>query len=161
MAETEHREIWFVIGMCLSVWKVNNHIEKKRMVVPIVINAVFMVLSVLMYKAEIQNGIISLLMGLIACCSIIMLIMGIFRDGKQSPAFRHLAQYTMPIFLLHTLCAAPVRALLIKIGIQNVAVHVVLGLAVTFAGPIVAAEIMKKSKWLEFFLYPGKFVKIR
>ena len=50
---------------------------------------------------------------------------------------------------------------MIKIGIQNAAVHVVLGLAVTFVGPIVAVEIMKKSKWLEFFLYPGKFVKIR
>lgn len=152
-------EIWFVIGMCLSVCEVNKHIEKKRMVVPIAISVVFMVLSVLMYKAKIQHGIISLLMGLIACCSIIMLIMGIFKDGKRIPVFGNLSQYTMPIFLMHTLFAAPVRVFLIKIGIQNAVVHVVLGLTVTFVGPIVAAEIMKKSKWLEFFLYPGKFVK--
>lgn len=154
-------EIWFVIGMCLSMWEVNRYVLKKRMTVPIVTSLIFMVLSVLTYKADMQQGITGLLMGLIACYSVIMLIMGIFKDGKQSVAFRYLAQYTMPIFLMHTLFAAPVRALLIKIGIQNAAVHVALGLTVTFVGPIVAAVIMKRSKWLEFFLYPGKFIKIR
>jgi len=37
----------------------------------------------------------------------------------------------------------------------------VLGLGISFIGPIIAAWIMKKTKWLEFFLYPNKFVKIR
>ena len=32
---------------------------------------------------------------------------------------------------------------------------------ISFVGPIVAAWIMKKTKWLEFFLYPNKFVEIR
>ena len=36
----------------------------------------------------------------------------------------------------------------------------VLGLGISFVGPIIAAWIMKKTKWLEFFLYPNKFVKI-
>ena len=40
-------------------------------------------------------------------------------------------------------------------------IHVVLGLGISFIGPIIAAWIMKKTKWLEFFLYPNKFVKIR
>ena len=26
-------------------------------------------------------------------------------------------------------------------------------------GPMIVAIIMRKSKWLEFFLYPGKFIK--
>lgn len=154
-------EIWFVIGMCLSVWEANKYIEKKRMNVPIATSVIFAVLSVLTYKADIQYKIVGFLMGLIACCSVIVLIVGIFKDGKRSAIFGYLAQYTMPIFLMHTLFAAPIRAMLIKIGIQNAVVHVGLGLLVTFFGPIVAAEIMKKSKWLEFFLYPGKFIKIR
>lgn len=154
-------EIWFVIGMCLSVWEVNKYIEKNRMAVPIATSVVFMVLSVLTYKADIQHEIVGFLMGLIACCSVIVLIVGIFKNGKRSAVFGYLAQYTMPIFLMHTLFAAPIRAVLIKIGIQNAAAHVGLGLSATFVGPIVAAEIMKKSKWLEFFLYPGKFIKIR
>ena len=39
--------------------------------------------------------------------------------------------------------------------------HVVWGMAISFIGPILAATVMKKSKWLEFFLYPGKFIKMK
>lgn len=67
----------------------------------------------------------------------------------------------MPIFLMHTLFAAPLRTVLFKLGIQNAVIHVILGIAISFIGPMIAAIIMKKSKWLEFFLYPGKFIKMR
>ena len=30
---------------------------------------------------------------------------------------------------------------------------------ISFAGPIIAAWIIKKTKWLEFFLYPNKIIK--
>ena len=59
---------------------------------------------------------------------------------------------------MHTLFAAPARSVLLKMGITNAAVHIVLGLAISFAGPIITAWIMKKTKWLEFFLYPNKFI---
>ena len=45
-----------------------------------------------------------------------------------------------------------------KIGITNAGAHVMLGLGISFVGPIVAAWIMKKTKWLEFFLYPSKIL---
>lgn len=35
------------------------------------------------------------------------------------------------------------------IGVTNAAIHIALGLGISFAGPIVAAWIMKKTKWLE------------
>ena len=60
---------------------------------------------------------------------------------------------------MHTLFAAPLRSILMKIGIENAVIHVVLGLGISFAGPIIAAWIMKKTKWLEFFLYPNKFIR--
>lgn len=40
-------------------------------------------------------------------------------------------------------------------------IHVTLGIAISFIGPMIAAVIMKKSKWLEFFLHPGKFIKMK
>ena len=67
----------------------------------------------------------------------------------------------MPIFLMHTLFAASLRTVLFKLGIQNAVIHVILGIAISFIGPMIAAVIMKKSKWLEFFLYPGKFIKMK
>lgn len=70
-----------------------------------------------------------------------------------------IAKYTMPIFLMHTLFAAPMRSVLLKLGIGSSVIHVVLGLGISFGGPIIAAWIMKKTKWLEFFLYPNKLIK--
>ena len=84
-----------------------------------------------------------------------------YLEDKFGNAMRFLAKYTMTIFLMHTLFAAPLRSILMKIGVTNAVIHVVLGLGISFAGPIVAAWIMKKTKWLEFFLYPNKFIAKR
>lgn len=154
-------EIWFVIGMCLSMWNVKAYITKSIIAASMVIESVFVALSILTYKANVKYERVSFLMGLIACCAIIISVMGIFKDGKQTAVLAYVSKYTMPIFLMHTLFAAPMRSMLLKVGICNPAVHVTVGLMISFAGPIAAAEIFKKSKWLDFFLYPGKFIKIR
>nr|AMK55389.1 hypothetical protein AALO17_22550 [Faecalibaculum rodentium] len=80
-------------------------------------------------------------------------------EEKFGRGMDFLAKYTMPIFLMHTLFAAPMRSILMKIGIENTVIHVVLGLGISFVGPIMAACIMKKTEWLEFFLYPNKFIR--
>lgn len=83
------------------------------------------------------------------------------RNRQQNKLFKFLSRYTMPIFLMHTLFAAPLRSVLLKVDISNSMIHVISGIMISFAGPIVATEIMKKTKILEFFLYPGKFIKIK
>ena len=134
-----------------------------------------MILSVVVYKAEISGGVIPFAMGLLACVAVILMVAGGGKEGlaeawtlmvadyadKFGKCMDFLAKYTMPIFLMHTLFAAPLRSVLLKLGIGSSVIHVVLGLGISFIGPIIAAWIMKKTKWLEFFLYPNKFVKIR
>ena len=119
----------------------------------------FIILSILVYKAEISEGLASFAMGLLACVAVIMMVAGF--EERLGKGIDSLAKYTMPIFLMHTLFAAPLRSVLMKVGIENAVIHVVLGLGISFAGPIIAAWIMKKTKWLEFFLYPNKFRKAR
>lgn len=46
-----------------------------------------------------------------------------------------------------------------KIGIESAVVHMILVLGISFADPIMAAWIMKKTKWLEFSLYPNKLIE--
>lgn len=104
---------------------------------------------------------VSFLLGLLACFSVVTLIEKLYESNRQSGIFGYLAKYTMPIFLMHTLFAAPLRIALFKFGIQNAVVHMVMGIAVSFIGPILAAKIMMKMKWPEFFLYPEKFIRIR
>lgn len=125
---------------------------KGRRVQGTIIELLFVLLSVLVYTAEINGSAISFAMGILACVAIILMVAG-FED-KFGRGMDFLAKYTMPIFLMHTLFAAPLRSILMKLGIENAVVHVVLGLGISFAGPIIAAWIMKKTKQLDFFLYP-------
>lgn len=108
---------------------------------------------------ENHNKMVSFILGLLACIAVILLVVDF--EEKFGRGMDFLAKYTMPIFLMHTLFAAPLRSVLMKVGIENAVIHVVVGLGISFVGPIIAAWIMKKTRWLEFFLYPNKFVKIR
>lgn len=154
-------EIWFVIGMCLSVFKFKKYLLKKSRIIPIALCVTFLALSIWVYIAGIEHGVVSFLLGLLVCCSIVMLIEQIYENGRQSIVFGTLAKYIMPIFLMHTLFAAPLRTVLFKLGIHNAVIHVILGIAISFIGPMIVTVIMKKTKWLEFFLYPGKFIKMK
>lgn len=116
-------------------------------------------LGVAVYMANIQKLAVSFVLGLLACTAVIFLVAGFEEKSGIWKVMGFLAKYTMPIFLMHTLFAAPLRSILLKIGVANPVIHVVLGLGISFAGPIVAAWIMKKTKWLEFFLYPNKFLR--
>lgn len=149
-------EIWFVLGMGICVFKIQL---KDRRVQGIIIGLLFVILSITVHMMEIHSNVIYFAMGLLACVAVILMA-GNF-DEKFNKGVNFLAKYTMPIFLMHTLFAAPMRTVLLKIGIENAVIHVVLGLCTSFIGPIIAAWIMKKIKWLEFFLYPNKFMKIK
>lgn len=144
-------EIWFMLGMSICVFDVQIRGKKLQ---GTVIGLLFLGLSVAVYMADTQNSAMPFVLGLLACAAVILLAAGF--EERYGKMMGFLAKYTMPIFLMHTLFAAPTRAALLKVGVTNAAVHVALGLGISFVGPIVAAWIMKKSKWMEFFLYPNK-----
>ena len=147
-------EIWFVLGMSICAFNVQL---KGRKVKGTIFGMLFIILSIVVYTVEIGSSVISFAMGLLACVAVILMAAGF--EEKFGRGMDFLAKYTMPIFLMHTLFAAPMRSILMKNGIENAVIHVVLGLGISFAGPIMAACIMKKTKWLEFFLYPNKFIR--
>ena len=147
-------EIWFVLGMSICAFNVQL---KGRKVQGTILGLLFIILSIVVYTAEISGSVISFTMGLLACVAVILMVAN--SEEKFNKGMDFLAKYTMPIFLMHTLFAAPMRSMLLKMGITNAVVHIVLGLGISFAGPIIAAWIMKKTKWLEFFLYPNKFIR--
>lgn len=146
-------EIWFVIGMCITdidLCKVKNKL------IGLVIGIVFFILSLIVYNYNIQNEVISFFLGLLACISIVILMISKEHSNKMMDMF---AKYTMPIFLMHTLFAAPIRVVLMKIGLTNSLIHIVVGLIVSFVGPICVAMVLEKTKYLEFVLYPNKVIK--
>lgn len=145
-------EIWFVLGMSICAFNVQIRGKKLQ---GTVMGLLFLGLSIAVYMTSAQSLAVSFALGVLACAAVILLVVAY--EDKFGNAMRFLAKYTMPIFLMHTLFAAPLRSILLKIGVMNAVIHVVLGLGISFAGPIIVAWIMKKTKWLEFFLYPNKF----
>ena len=83
-------------------------------------------------------------------------------DDAGKTEYEGIRQKSVPTIERRGLAAvssSALRSLLMKIGIESAVIHVMLGLGISFAGPIIAAWIMKKTKWLEFFLYPNKFIR--
>lgn len=87
-----------------------------------VIGLLFLGLSIAVHMANVQNLAVSFVLGLTACIAVILLVAA--HEDKSGKAMRFLAKYTMPIFLLHTLFAAPMRSVLLKIGVTNAVAHI-------------------------------------
>lgn len=155
-----NNSIWFVSGMSLYALYPCRKPGRGKAEIGCGIFAVFLVASLAIYQYRISFMGLPVLMGIAACAGAVMFAVGRFSGKPQGKICEFASRYTMPVFLMHTLCAAPVRVLLSKIGVHNGFLHVVCGLSASFLGPIILAEIMKKSKWLEFFIYPGKVLKI-
>ena len=152
-------EIWFVMGMELCMVRFRDRSKTGWAAAGTVMGILFLALSVLIYCFDVSFTGMSFLLGVMACMAVILVIAGTFEDGRQNRIFGFLAKYTMPIFLMHTLFAAPVRIILLKFDIFNPLVHMTLGITISFVGPIIAALIMEKTVYLEFFLYPQKVVR--
>lgn len=66
-------EIWFVFGMSICAFNVQL---KGRKVQGTICGLLFMILSVMVYKAEISGGVIPFVMGLLACVAVILMVAG-------------------------------------------------------------------------------------
>ncbi|WP_288604163.1 hypothetical protein [uncultured Phocaeicola sp.] len=149
-------EIWFVGGMVLCILSVNVSNKAKK---GVAVGIVFLTMSGLLLRGE-ANLTSSFLLGVFACTSVILMTKAYQDNLAKSCVFKFMSKYTMPVFLMHTICAAPMRSILFKIGITSAWIHIPVGLAVSFGGPILVAIVLKKVKYAEFILYPGKFVKL-
>jgi len=154
--------IWFVLGMLLClvpermIWDM-----AKRKVLGGISAGVFLAESLWISAADFQLSLIDPIMGIWGCVTVVLLMRYCSVGGSVCSMAKLLSSYTMPIFLMHTIFAAGFRAVLLKIGIITPIIHVVLGVIVSFAGPIMAAMVMEKLK-LDFLMYPGKyFVKVK
>ncbi|WP_026522040.1 acyltransferase family protein [Butyrivibrio sp. VCB2001] len=147
--------IWFILGMACAY----GMIKLANSIVGIILLIIFILGSVLLFAKNICFAGEEFVLGLIVCYSILCIIFNLYKDGKQNRIFGFAARYTMPVFLMHTIFAAPLRSVLIKAGITNLAVHIVAGIVISFAGPIVAMIVMEKLKPLDFVVYPMKYIR--
>ena len=145
-------EIWFVLGMMLVFIPIK--LLKKWIGAALVV--LFLTLSVFVRIGSWNNGFTYFATALIAVIGFLC----VFSNwNKTNAVLSFFSKYTMPIFLMHTLFAAPTRVVLSKVGLTAWPVQVIFGIAVSIAGPVIAMMVMQKTYWLEFFVNPWKVIR--
>lgn len=147
--------IWFAVGMCLQSLRWKQYLGK----VSAVIGVLFLPMSVVVYAFEL-GAWMEFLVGCFACMCVIGLARTLFPDGRSSKILDLCARYTMPVYLMHTIFAAGLRVVLSVAGITSAPLHVIAGLLLSFAGPVVAMEIMSRVPALDFLIYPTRHIKL-
>lgn len=153
--------IWFVFGMCLSVFNIPERCKGKNWkTAGVLCGILFLVASCIECGDYSESVSVNLMMGLLGCLSTFLIILCQTGENKVWCMVDKFSKYTMPVYLMHTIFAAGVRAVLMKLGIDNAAVHIVIGLAASFMGPAFASWLMECAR-LDFLLYPGKYLKCK
>ena len=148
-------EIWFVLGMTIPYIE-KKYIKNKFIKEYILLFVLAILFSVLIIKLNINVKIIEFIMGLIFCTSIIGILN--CNNKKENKVEKFFSRYTMEIFLMHTIFAAGIRIILIKMEITNAIIHIMLGFIFSLFVPILIAKIIEKSKIMKFFIYPNVFL---
>ena len=155
--KTASNWFWFVAGMLFA----KELIPFLNRIAGIILFFIFVLLSIILHNDIFHFIEEGFFMGIIACYSIISIIYHASRSSVQTKALAFCSKYTMPVFLMHTLFAATLRSLLLKLGLTNSVLHIVLGLLISFIGPVIAMIIMEKLHPLDIIVYPGRYIKIK
>lgn len=70
--------------------------------------------------------------------------------------FDFMNRYSFQTYLLHTIFTAGIRIVLLRVGVGQWWIHVLLGTAFGIACSVLAAEIARRVKFLNFFFFPAK-----
>lgn len=153
--------VWFVCGMCFAWFCVKDRITGKKWIsMGVALLSVFLAASIWMYQCSISSRILAFAEGLLGCVAVILLVINMRPAEPVKKMLEYLSRYTMPIYLMHTIFAAGLRSVLIKVGLLDLTCHVCLGMLVSITGPIVAAEIMRRVK-IDVLIYPGKYISLK
>lgn len=146
------REVWFVIGMALCFYR-----DKIRF------NINWFCLCLLLFPVSIWgcahemdlNALLvyNFVMGIMGCF-LVLEIAFFFNDKAPHKMIEFSRRNTMPIFLMHTIFASGIRSILLKLGIVDTGIHILLGISGSIFLPVIAAEIMRKSRWMYFVINP-------
>ena len=107
------------------------------------LNALFCIISYLItnlifYNLHIKNYLLEIIIAFLGICMIISISSFIKFD-----VITKLGRYTMPIFLMHTILGSGARIILIKLGIENLLIQVIIGLIFGITVPIYLYKLYK------------------
>lgn len=141
--------LWFLIGMVVYYYKIPVTGKMSYLgflVIPLSI------VGMIYLPNEFWLVAILNILGILLCIALSNLL------KYTKPLFALLSNCLLPIYLLHTLCAAPVRILLMHLGIYQPLVHFISGLVISFIIPIILALLAQRFIPLNFIFKPSSAI---
>lgn len=149
-----NNEIWFLLG---GVWAYKSIPPSKKAAYPLML--FFVIASAAVYFAGIKSAFIDAHLtfsGMLGAIEIIRI--ATMKKQSMSLVSRIFSKYILQIYLLHTICAAGIRVVLLKLQIENFPIHLIAGLIFSFPVPVLCAFIAEKTKILNMFFFPSKTI---
>ena len=133
--------IWFVLGMTLaySDWMIKIPKWVKYVLLLVIPTIVGLFIYQITYNW--LNPIMIMWEGLTVILWIRCFSDKVKSDSRLRGTLPKIMRFSMPVFLLQTICAAGFRIVLIKIGIMSAPLHVLGGLCATYIGPCILASV--------------------
>ena len=147
--------IWFVTGQLFMYWQILLR-KRTTAILTILFIALFACKTNYALDSDALDTVLTLL-GLGASIGCIYHLT--CKRTAVTGLWKYLAKYMLQIYLLHTIFAAGIRSLLLKLGISHVFPHMVMGLVFSFVMPIFCAMIAERFWFLNIFFCPTKTVK--
>lgn len=95
-------------------------------------------------------------LGILACIAVPVGFSNATRPSPAGAFWNWLGRNALPVFLMHTLCAAAVRMVLRTLGLSTLWVHVPAMFAASFLGPVLLLRLMERVR-LDGFLDPRRW----
>lgn len=146
--------VWFVAGMCFSLLGWAEQLGRSSFV----FGLLFIPLSVLIYTLGLGSWS-QFVLGCLTCVCVASGALELSSKDVQPRLLALCARFTMPVFLMHTIFAAGVRVVLLRLGIESVFVHVVGGLAASFVCPAMTMILFDRLRPLDFIVYPSRYIR--
>lgn len=146
--------IYFYLGAFIE--KEKKEKDLKNIIFNAIMVVFYVIICILIYKTKLKEddyiNIIMAILGIIIC-------VGIFKLINKHIILNSFKKYTFQIYLIHTICAAGIRIVLLKIGVANYWIHFIMGIIFSVYVPVIISIISKKIVYTDFFFYPLKTIK--
>lgn len=142
--------VWFVIGQIFA-YKQFALNKEKSILTTFLFVSLFTVSLFFDLKSEFIDAAITFL-GIIASISVIYLLTK--EKTSINGVWKYVSKYMLQIYLLHTICAAGIRIILLKLDVTQLIPHLVFGIIFSFMIPILCAIIAERIEILNIFFFP-------
>ncbi len=161
--------VCFLLGSILSEIRLNRIDSKKFLLFFIPFDLIYMLAWLLFYEVDSKKDYVSYsnpgLWGIaFVVCILFAFIIFPKIKNKAPRIFDYFSKYgkdSLGIYIIHAPICSMLRILMLKMGINSVFIHVIVGILLGWYLSIFATYIMKKIPILNIVLLPQKYIKLK